>query len=57
MKCSFCGMEFKEEEAQKACGACSMTKGCKMIRCPRCGYEMVPEPGWIKRLKEWRKRR
>ena len=45
VKCSFCGMEFKEEEAQKGCAGCSLTKGCRMIRCPRCGYEMPPEPG------------
>jgi hypothetical protein len=57
MKCSFCGMEFKEEEAKKGCAGCSLTKGCQMIRCPRCGYEMPPEPGWIKRLKAWRRRR
>lgn len=57
MKCSFCGLKFREEDAQSACGSCSLAGGCKMIRCPRCGYEMAPEPGWIKRLKEWRKRR
>jgi hypothetical protein len=27
-----------------------------MLRCPNCGYETPPEPGFIKKLKEWRKR-
>ncbi len=55
MKCSFCGLEFKEEEARKGCAGCSLTKGCQMIRCPRCGYEMPPEPEWIKRLRARRR--
>jgi hypothetical protein len=54
MKCSYCGLEFKEEDAQKGCSGCSLMKGCGMVRCPRCGYEMPSEPKWIGRLRAWR---
>jgi uncharacterized paraquat-inducible protein A len=57
MKCSFCGMEFEQEEAQKGCSRCSLAKGCQLVRCPRCGYEMPLEPNWIKRLKAKRKQK
>lgn len=49
MKCTLCGHEFDEEKAQKACKTCPMTKGCKLIRCPNCGFETPPEPKWLKR--------
>lgn len=43
MKCSFCGCEFDPSEAGTACGNCPLVKGCHLVRCPRCGYEMPPE--------------
>lgn len=49
-KCSLCGFEFNEDEAQTACKNCPMMKGCKLIRCPQCGYEMPPEPRWLKAI-------
>lgn len=52
MKCSFCGHEFNQEEALKACHGCGISK-CKMIKCPKCGYEMPPEPGLVKLLRRW----
>jgi hypothetical protein len=55
--CTFCGKEFQEEQAQKGCAACALTKGCQMLRCPHCGYETPREPAWVKRVKSWRKRK
>lgn len=55
VKCSLCGYEFKESEEQQACKSCLMMKGCKLIRCPRCGFEMPPEPKWLKYFKKGRK--
>ncbi len=52
MKCSMCGHEFKESEAQSGCAACSIIKECDRIRCPNCNFEMVPEPKWIGKLKK-----
>ena len=53
MDCSFCGKKFDETHAVSSCQGCPMSKGCKMIRCPHCGYEMPPEPKWIGALKKW----
>jgi hypothetical protein len=54
MKCSLCGIEFDEKKAQAACSGCNLVKKCELIRCPNCNFEMVPEPEWIKKLKDRR---
>ena len=51
MKCGFCGGEFRPEEAGTACGGCPLVKGCHLIRCPYCGYEMPPEAKLITLLR------
>jgi len=51
MKCGLCGYEFDEKESRPACGNCIMAGGCKLIKCPNCGYEWPPEPKWLKILK------
>lgn len=58
MKCSLCGYEFSaegggasggnEKDAQASCKSCPLMKGCGLIRCPNCGFETPPEPGWLK---------
>ena len=53
MICSFCGYTFDPAEAQEACEACPLHRGCHLIRCPRCNYEMPPESkllGWLRRF-------
>lgn len=55
MKCSLCGYEFNEENAELACKGCPMMKGCRLIRCPNCGFEMPSKPRWLKLLKKRRK--
>jgi Fe2+ transport system protein FeoA len=37
-----CGLEFNEKEGKNACASCVM-KGCGMIKCPNCGYELPLE--------------
>jgi len=54
MRCSFCGCEFDEEEGAKTCGACAAFGGCRMVMCPRCGYEMPQESSLIKLIRRWR---
>jgi len=50
-KCSMCGKDFDEEEAGVGCKNCPLhSKGCKLIRCPACGFEWPQEPGWLKKL-------
>ncbi|NOX97382.1 MAG: hypothetical protein GXO98_04865 [Nitrospirae bacterium] len=50
MKCSLCGYEFEEKETSSACVGCPLTKGCQLIKCPNCGYEVPAEPRWLKRF-------
>ena len=50
MKCSLCGYEFEQEEARPACGNCPVSKGCDLICCPNCRFEMPVEPKWIARF-------
>jgi hypothetical protein len=47
--CGFCRQEFTVEEAERGCQSCPL-QGCGLVRCPRCGYEMPPEPVWLQRL-------
>lgn len=56
MKCPMCSKEFNEAQAEKACTGCPMNKGCKLIRCPNCGYEIPEEPASLKFLKNFFKR-
>ena len=52
MKCSLCGHEFEEKQAQTACANCPMMKGCHLIKCPNCGFETPPTPSWLKFLEK-----
>ena len=56
-RCGFCAHEFTEEDGEKACGKCAHFGGCRMVMCPRCGYEMPQTPKLIKMLRQWRLRR
>ncbi len=56
MKCSLCGLEFRKEDGQAACKGCLMARGCDLIKCPNCGYEVLKESVFIKRLKKWKEK-
>ncbi len=43
IRCSFCGMQYSEEQGVSACSSCPVAS-CKMTRCPNCGFENLPEP-------------
>lgn len=55
MKCTLCGYEFDEKNAGEACKNCPIMKGCRLIKCPNCGFETPPEPKWLKYFKKGRK--
>ncbi|MDP8259115.1 MAG: hypothetical protein P9L90_06825 [Candidatus Aadella gelida] len=57
MKCSFCGLEFESCGEKKGCQGCSIFSQCGKIKCPRCGYMVVPEPAWIKKIKSFIERK
>jgi rubredoxin len=42
MKCKICGYVFDEKEKTATCQGC-LTHNCKMVRCPNCGFEHLPE--------------
>lgn len=52
MHCSLCGFEF-EKNAMSCAGGCPVSRYCKLVRCPNCGYEF-PEPPraltWLEKL-------
>ena len=51
MKCGLCSWEFDEDSAQtSACSGCLKLSDCRMIKCPKCGYEVPREPDWIKNV-------
>ncbi len=52
MRCTFCGHEFTPEEGSRGCASCPVKAGCKMVKCPRCNYEIPPEPAWITKIKK-----
>jgi len=56
MKCSFCGMEFESSESRQGCSGCALSACCKKYKCPRCGYEILPEAGLVKYFKKWGKK-
>ena len=57
MKCPLCGHQFREDEGKAACKGCLMASGCRMIKCPNCGYDIPEEPRLIKAFKAWKERR
>lgn len=44
MRCGFCGFEFDQAQAKKACEGCIMSFSCGLLKCPNCGYENTPDP-------------
>lgn len=56
MKCQLCGLEFREEDGQAACKGCPMARECDLIKCPNCGYEVLKESDFIKKLKRWKEK-
>ncbi len=57
MRCSLCGLEFDEKQAQRACRGCIIAKSCNLVKCPNCGYESPLESKLVKKIKEWRDKR
>jgi len=56
MKCTLCGHVFDENKRLEICKGC-LGSGCKKIRCPNCGYEILPEPEIGSKIVKFLKRR
>ncbi|MDI6694679.1 MAG: hypothetical protein QME21_06510 [Anaerolineales bacterium] len=52
--CSMCGFRFNPDQ-QEVCQSCPLQRGCQLVRCPQCGFEMTdPERSTLARLaKRW----
>ena len=47
--CPLCGTHYSEAEGRKCYSGCPLQRGCQLLACPACGYE-VPAPTRITRL-------
>ena len=52
-ECPLCGTDFQRADCRSAC---PMSKGCAMVRCPRCGYEFVESGKFADMLRRWIRR-
>jgi hypothetical protein len=51
--CPLCGARWDEGAGRVCRSACPLASGCRLLRCPHCGYE-VPAPGPVTRgLARW----
>ena len=57
MRCDFCGKECDEQAAERACRSCAMLGGCRMLKCPHCGYERPRDTRLVRWLRAWREGR
>ncbi|GBE39962.1 MAG TPA: hypothetical protein ENG75_06425 [Nitrospirae bacterium] len=57
MKCSLCGLEFKERDGLSSCKGCAVSGSCSLIKCPNCGYEAPKEPGIIKFIRSLKRQK
>ena len=54
--CPMCGYRFEEGEAGASCQGCPLATSCHLLKCPRCGYEMLREPRLVRAIKTWRRK-
>lgn len=52
-ECPLCGTDFEGAECHSTC---PMSRGCTMVRCPRCGYEFVESGRFADMLRRWIRR-
>lgn len=57
IECPMCSHRFEEAEGVACCESCPLGKGCNLLKCPRCGYEIPREPRLVKAIRNWRKKR
>jgi len=50
MRCALCGYLLRSAERAVACKRCPIARGCRLIRCPACGYEWPEESPLIRWL-------
>ncbi|HHY92684.1 MAG TPA: hypothetical protein GX511_05030 [Firmicutes bacterium] len=56
LKCSFCGYTFAEEIGHAACRGCLLSRWCRRVKCPNCGFELAVAPHRRRKEEEGRVR-
>lgn len=52
-QCGVCGTRFIH--GGRVCGACPLSAGCDLVRCPRCGYQFPRASRTLERIQRmWR---
>ena len=46
--CPLCGTRYSETEGRVCYSGCPLQRGCQLLSCPACGYE-IPAPTRITR--------
>jgi len=54
--CPMCGYKFEMTEAKRSCRGCPLAASCNLARCPRCSYEVFPEPQLFETIRTWRRK-
>jgi len=56
IRCPLCGGEYSEQDGAACQPGCPLSSGCRLLRCPYCGYE-IPAPTRLTRwlAARWRK--
>ncbi len=49
-ECPLCSTDFAGTECRSSC---PLSRGCEMVRCPRCGYEFVEDGRLAAMLRRW----
>ena len=39
VKCPLCGLVFRTEDSESLCSKCPLSRFCKLLCCPNCGYK------------------
>jgi len=51
--CPLCGSEYDEHVGLACHAGCPMSRGCRLLKCPHCGYEMPAPTGLTRWLGRW----
>ena len=54
MRCALCGYLLRPAECGVVCERCPIARGCRLIRCPACGYQWPEESPLIRWLTQHR---
>jgi len=51
--CPLCGTRYRTADGQVCRSGCPLAPGCRLLRCPRCSYEIPPPTRLTRALGRW----